>query len=602
MARDVTNRSERGEMALLDSLKPEFWNVRPSSSGASRYLFNYRRIWKWCVLLTGIVSLMPLIFITLVDYKATEQALESEFRSRTARLVSNTRRVVGFFLSERRAALDFIARDNPPRALTDPERLTVILEGLQKSFGGGFMDLGLIGADGRQKAYVGPFSLQDKDYHEQAWFQLVVDRGVYVSDVFLGYRQVPHMIIAVKQDLPDGSFQVLRASLGIGPFEDLLAKMELGGLGDAFMVNSSRILQTHSRYFGHVLEPMALPLPEYFPTTQVMDGVSATGEPLLIGYCFIEDTPFILMIVKKQQDLMRSWHRTRLELILFLVFSVTLISGVILGTATYMVRNMHLADEKRLMSLHHVEYSNKMASIGRMAASVAHEINNPLAIINEKAGLIKDLFTIKQMYTADAKLNGLIDSILMSVKRAGKITKRLLTFARNLEAAVEEIHLEELVREVFSFVEKEAQMRDIHIEVDVSPSWAAIRSDRGKLQQIFLNIVNNAFAAVEDGGHLRAQVRPEDGPNGFVLRFFDDGCGIPSEDVQRIFEPFFSTKTGKGGTGLGLSITYNLVHEIGGRIEVASEVGKGTCFTIHLPTDIGTLKGQSHAAGIAGGR
>jgi signal transduction histidine kinase len=588
-------------MALLDSIKPDFWNVRPSSPGASRYMFNYRRIWKWSVLLTGIVALVPLIFITLVDYKVTERALESEFRLRTARVVSNTRRVVGFFLSERRAALDFIARDNPPQALTDPERLAAILEGMQKSFGGGFMDLGLIGADGRQKAYVGPFSLKDKDYREQAWFRLVVDRGVYVSDVFLGYRQVPHLIIAVKQDLPDGSFQVLRASLGIGPFEDLLANMELGGLGDTFMVNSSGILQTHSRYFGGVLETLALPLPEYFPTTQVIDGVSALGEPLLIGYCYIEDTPFILMIVKKQQDLMRSWHRTRLELILFLVFSVTLITGVILGTATYMVRNMHLADEKRLMSLHHVEYSNKMASIGRMAASVAHEINNPLAIINEKAGLIKDLFIIKQMYAADAKLNGLVDSILVSVKRAGKITKRLLTFARNLEAAVEEIHLEELVREVFSFVEKEAQMRDIHIEVDVSPSWAAIRSDRGKLQQIFLNIVNNAFAAVDDGGHLRVQVQPEDGPNGVILRFYDDGCGIPAEDVQRIFEPFFSTKTGKGGTGLGLSITYNLVHEIGGRIEVASEVGKGTCFTIHLPTDIGTLKGQSHA-GIAGGR
>ncbi|MFZ1985617.1 MAG: ATP-binding protein [Desulfatitalea sp.] len=588
-------------MALLDSIKPDFWNVRPISPGASRYLFNYRRIWKWCVLLTGIVALVPLIFITLVDYKVTERALESEFRLRTARVVSNTRRVVGFFLSERRAALDFIARDNPPLALTDPVRLAAILDGLQKSFGGGFMDLGLIGADGRQKAYVGPFSLQDKDYHEQAWFRMVVDRGVYVSDVFLGYRQVPHLIIAVKQNLSNGSFQVLRASLGIGPFEDLLANMELGGLGDAFMVNEHGILQTPSRNFGRVLEPLALSLPEYFPTTQVIDGVTASGERLLIGYCFIEDTPFILMIVKKQQDLMRSWHRTRLELILFLVFSVTLITGVILGTATYMVRNMHLADEKRLMSLHHLEYSNKMASIGRMAASVAHEINNPLAIINEKAGLIKDLFTIKQMYAADAKLNGLVDSILVSVKRAGKITKRLLTFARNLEAAVEEIHLEEVVREVFSFVEKEAQMRDIHIEVDVSPSWTAIRSDRGKLQQIFLNIVNNAFAAVEDGGQLRVQVRPEDGPNGVILRFYDDGCGIPAEDVQRIFEPFFSTKTGKGGTGLGLSITYNLVHEIGGRIEVASAVGKGTCFTIHLPTDIGTLKGQSHA-GIAGGR
>ena len=600
MARRWIGNSSRGGMSWLSKIKPDFWKVRPNSPGTSRYLFNYRRIWKWSVLLTGIVSLVPLIFITLVDYKVTEQALESEFRLRTARIVSNTRRVVGFFLTERRAALDFIARDNAPQALLDPVRLAAILDGLQKSFGGGFMDLGVIGADGQQKTYVGPFRLQDKDYHEQPWFQMVVDRGVYVSDVFLGFRQVPHLIIAVRQNMPGGSFQVLRASLGIGPFEDLLANMELGGLGDAFMVNGSGVLQTHSRNFGRVLETMSLPIPEYHPSTQVVDGVGASGERLQIGYSFIEDTPFILMIVKKQQDLMRAWHRTRLELILFLVFSVTLISGVILGTATYMVRNIHLADEKRLMSLHHLEYSNKMASIGRMAASVAHEINNPLAIINEKAGLIKDLFTIKQLYAGDAKLNSLVDSILASVKRAGNITKRLLTFARNLEATVEGVQLDELVREVFSFVDKEAQMRDIHIEVDVAPSSPAIRSDRGKLQQIFLNIVNNAFAAVEDGGHLRVQVRPEDGAQGVVLSFCDDGCGIPAEDVHRIFEPFFSTKTGKGGTGLGLSITYNLVHEIGGRIDVTSEVGKGTCFIIHLPTDIGALKGRNHE-GIVGG-
>ena len=148
---------------------------------------------------------------------------------------------------------------------------------------------------------------------------------------------------------------------------------------------------------------------------------------------------------------------------------------------------------------------------------------------------------------------------------------------------------------MLSFVEKEAQMRDIHIHVDVSPDAAPIQSDRGKLQQIFLNIVNNAFAAVEDGGQLDVQVHPLVGLSGIGLRFSDDGCGIPEEDLHRIFEPFFSTKTGKGGTGLGLSITYNLVHEIGGEIKVKSEVGKGTSFDIHLPMTIPSVKGQNNA-------
>lgn len=567
--------------------------------GASKYLFNYRRIWKWSVLLTGIVALIPLIFITLVDYTVTERAFESEFRLRAARVVSNTQRAIGFFLSERRSALDFIVRDNSPYAISDPARLSSILSGLQKSFGGGFVDLGIIGANGEQKTYVGDFELQHKDYHEQPWFKQVVERGVYVSDVFLGYRKVPHLVIAVKQAMPDNSFQILRASVGIAPFEDLLANLELGGLGDAFIINSKGVLQTNSRYHGRVLDQINLPIPEYFPTTQVRDGTNPNGEEILSSYRFIQDTPFILMIVKKRQDLMSVWYRTRLGLILFLVVSVTLILAVILGTATYMVHHMYLSDEKRLVSLHHVEYANKMASIGRMAASVAHEINNPLAIINEKAGLIKDLFTIKQRYSADEKLQRLVDSILASVKRAGRITKRLLTFARNLEATVEEVNIGDVVYEVLSFVEKEAQMRDIRIHVEMSPDTKVIQSDRGKLQQIFLNIINNAFAAVEDGGHLNIQIQPLAG-GGVTMRFSDDGCGIPDEDLQRVFEPFFSTKTGQGGTGLGLSITYNLVHEIGGDIKVTSEVGKGTCFDIQLPDTVVSMKGQEDAHTVSG--
>jgi signal transduction histidine kinase len=256
--------------------------------------------------------------------------------------------------------------------------------------------------------------------------------------------------------------------------------------------------------------------------------------------------------------------------------------AAILVMVTYMVGKIHIADENRLMTLHQMEYSNKMASIGRMAANVAHEINNPLAIINEKAGLIQDLFTFKKQYTDDPKLTGLVASILVSVKRAGKITKRLLTFARNLEGTIETVQLEQVIGEVLSFLEKEAEYSNIQIRVDAAPDTPAIESDRGKLQQIFLNIINNAFAAMNNGGRLDIQIRA-DSPDQVKVQITDNGCGIPEDDLHNIFEPFFSTKISKGGTGLGLSITYNLTHDIGGDIEVASQVGQGTSFTVILP-------------------
>ncbi|MBU0990177.1 MAG: ATP-binding protein, partial [Proteobacteria bacterium] len=331
-----------------------------------------------------------------------------------------------------------------------------------------------------------------------------------------------------------------------------------------------------------ILQMLFLPVPKNSPKTEVLEEKNRFGQDLLIGYRYIDETPFILMIVKKKEELMRPWYRTRLRLIAFLLISVTVILTVILGTATYMVRRIQIADEKRVITLHQVEYANKMASIGRLAAGVAHEVNNPLAIINEKAGLIKDLFTFRGEYVTDHKLIGLVDSILASVKRAGTITRRLLNFSRNLEAGIEPINLKEVILEVLSFMGKEAELRSIQIAMDVSEDIPIFETDRGRLQQILLNIVNNAFAALNDGGHLDIKANREDRDHVSVI-ITDDGCGISKEDLNRIFEPFFSTKTGQGGTGLGLSITYGLVQEIGGKISVRSELGRGTSFGISIP-------------------
>lgn len=578
-------------MSLWKKIKPSFKDEPELSSGTSMHQFNYRRIWRSAVILTGGVALIPLIVITVIDYKFTQRAIESEFLLRTTRIVSNTSRTISFFLSERQSALEFIVHDNGFEALNNPDRLTVILENLKTSFGGGFMDLGVIDSQGRQRNYAGPYELEGKNYSGQDWYRQVVEHGVHVSDVFLGYRHVPHMVIAVKRVLPNGLFYILRAAIGIAPFEKLLSNLELGGMGDAFMINHEGILQTLSRYHGQGLDRLPLPVPSHSPKTEVFEEKYQDGRDLVIGYRFIDETPFILMIVKNKRELMKPWFRTRLNLIAFLIISVTVILTVILGTATFMVRNIQIADKKRLMTLHEMEYASKMASIGRLAASVAHEINNPLAVVNEKAGLIKDLFTFKEEYALDPKLNNLVDGIIRCVKRAGTITKRLLTFARNLEATIEPIRLKEIIEETLSFLGKEAEHRSITITLDIAEDIPSFQSDRGKLQQIFLNIINNAFVAVSDGGRLEIHARLED-EDAVSIECIDNGRGIAHEDIDHVFEPFFSTRTSEGGTGLGLSITYNLVHEIGGRIGVKSEPGKGTCFTVTLP--LIRVKGEQH--------
>jgi len=567
-------------MSILNRLKPDFWHFQKPGEGTRKRLVNFPRLWKSTVLLTAGVSLIPLIFITVVDYNVTQHSIESEFLLRTSRIVSNLRRTVFFFLEERRASLDFIIHENNFEELTDFANLARILENLRKSFGQ-FADLGVIDASGIQRTYVGPYELKDKDYSSQKWYDQAVKQGLYISDVFMGYRKIPHFVIAVKRNLTEGNFFILRASLDIKPFEKLLSEIDIAGAGDAFIINHQGILQTSSRNHGNVLEKLNLPIPKHSSQTEVLEAKNPEGEDIVIGYRYIEQTPFILMIIKKKRVLMESWKKTRINLVTFLVVSVILILAVIVSTATYMVNKIYLADEKRVMALHKAEYASKMASIGRLASGVAHEVNNPLAIINEKAGLIKDLFTFKDEYAHDEKLIGLVNSVLSSVKRCGRITRRLLRFARHMDVSVEQINLEEVIHEVLGFLEKEAEYRSIEVSVEVK-DVPVFETDRGKLQQVFLNIINNAFAAMDDGGHLTIVARRELGDD-VSATIADDGCGIDDKEITQIFEPFFSTKTGQGGTGLGLSITYGLLQELGGRISVESKVGEGTLFTITLP-------------------
>jgi len=569
-------------MSAFDRIKPDFLRSKNITTGPFRQMFNYSRIWRWAMLLTAAVALLPLTLITFLDYQVTRKSIESEYQLRTLRVGSNARRTISYFLSERLSALTFIVRDKTFEELNNPDELRRLLENLRESFGG-FVDLGVIDKDGVQTAYVGPYALQGRNYSDQQWCQEVLEKGFFISEVFLGFRKVPHMVISVRCTRPgDGSCYILRTAIDTVRFNEILTALELSGRGDAFLINRDGVIQTPTRYHKGIFEKIPYKVPSYSDRTEIREDLSPEGEPVLICSAYIPDSPYILMIVKQKKDMMQIWDQSRLKLITFLAISTMVILVAIFAVSTYLVNNMYLADERRLMTLHEMEYSNKLASIGRLAAGVAHEINNPLAIINEKAGLIKDLFTYTDTYSADKRIIGLIDSVLSSVERCGTITKRLLGFARHMEGTLESINIDKIINEVLGFLHKEAEYRNIEVIVNVATDIPDFTSDRGKLQQILLNIINNAFAAMTIGGRLEIDAR-RDSPGQIAISIADNGCGMTEEELGKIYEPFYSTKTKTGGTGLGLSITYGLVQDLGGRIKVVSQKGVGTCFTVTLP-------------------
>jgi signal transduction histidine kinase len=568
-------------MPILKKFKPGFLDHKDITAGPYRHHFDFLRIWKRAILVTATVALVPLIIWAFSGYRLTMETIESELVLRTSQLVSNSWRSVSLFLTERRSVLDFIAHDHSLDTLEDPARLAGILENLNRRFGG-FIDLGVIDSSGKQISHTGSHQMEGLDFNRQHWFRDVLNRGVYISELVTGARNEPHIDFAVKRELADGSFFVLHAVLNSKQLTEAIAQIDVAPHGDLFIINRDGVLQTPSRYYGPVLNKIPLAIPEFSSRTWVYESTDDKKDPIVVGYAHIPDTPYILMMIQEQSDRIQPWYKTTWAFTGILAASIIMILLVTLGVATNLVNQIHEADQERVDTLHQVEYASKMVSLGRLASGVAHEINNPLAIINEKAGHIKDIFTLTDTYAKDPKLVGLVDSVISTVQRCAKITRGLLDFTRHLNSSIQAIDLKEIIDEVRGVLNKEAELRSITVGVTVSEDIPTFESDRGKLEQVFFNLFNSAIGAMGDGGHLEITARRKN-EDYISVAFTDNGRGIPEADLKHIFEPFYYSKTGHSGTGLGLAVTYAMVQEIGGTISVQSQPGRDTCFEISIP-------------------
>jgi PAS domain S-box-containing protein len=233
--------------------------------------------------------------------------------------------------------------------------------------------------------------------------------------------------------------------------------------------------------------------------------------------------------------------------------------------------------------------SERMAAVGRVASGVAHEINNPLAVIGEIAGFFSSLIE-DDAGTGEAELRRELSEglpkILKQVKRVRDITQRLLTFARKTEARVDVADVNGSLDEILPFLQKEAHLAQATIHRDYQENLPRVAVEEMQLQEVFINLINNAVHAVakKNGGNVWLTTREEGGKVVVVVK--DDGPGIDETVRDRLFEPFVTTKTVGEGTGLGLSICYGIVKRYDGEIRVHSEPGRGATFTVILPAHI----------------
>lgn len=218
----------------------------------------------------------------------------------------------------------------------------------------------------------------------------------------------------------------------------------------------------------------------------------------------------------------------------------------------------------------------KMASLGVLSSGVAHEINNPLGVILGYAGYLEG-----KMGEDDPNYK-YIHEIKRESKRCKKIVQDLLSFARTPRPSLEAVNLNDLLTQIVDFAANHTDMRGVTITKDFAPGLPPVELDGDLMRQVAINLILNAGGAMQEGGKLTISTRSCDKGHVEIL-FADSGCGIPSENLEKIFEPFYTTR--ERGTGLGLAITKQIIEQHHGEIRIESEPGRGTTVTVNLPTE-----------------
>ncbi len=538
------------------------------------------------------VSFIPVFLVSWTIYYAFASAYHEKINTHLVTLVENHKRQIDAFLNARLADILFLSENFSFAQLNDSEFLQAKLLSLKNNYAGVFVDLGVVDADGHQVAYAGPFKLSRVRYADAPWYQIVMKNQVVVSDVFLGLRGFPHFIVAVKRF--DGERPwVLRATIDFVAFNNLVENIRIGKTGFAAIVNKKGELQTKPRFqfnptegcFGRFIDCDQPITREIYSEERPGEG----GDMTIYVSALLKNKEWLLVYQQKVSDALADQRfAQRLSLIIFAVGGAGILAMAFL-LSMRMVNRIATADQEKEMMNKQVIESGKLASLGELATGVAHEINNPVAIMVEEAGWIEDILTEKEFGGNPHmdELHRALKQINTQGKRCKEITTKLLSFARGSGSTIGMVQLNEIIEEVMVLSAQRAKYANIELHSALS-NLPEIKASETEMHQVLLNLVNNAIYAMEkSGGAIEFKTFQRD--EKVVVEVADTGPGIPEAILGRIFDPFFTTKPVGQGTGLGLSICYGIIRKMDGDIQVKSTVGKGTTFTIMIPVRSGLV-------------
>ncbi len=541
----------------------------------------YATLQRKIIFIVLLVSLAPLILLGGTIYYQFARMYRDKIEEQIRYRARAQAKAVDVFLKERIALLNTAAHTHTFNDLTNQAELSFI-SSIMNSRGGAFVDLGVINNNGQQLAYVGPYDLLGLNYYQQPWFAEVISKGVYISDVYFGYRKIPHFIIAVLRQENQHSW-IMRATIDPDIFGEIVRSAQVGKTGDAYIVNKEGVFQTQPRFDGKMLSKSPLDTTLFGGESTVIEQRDAQGNEILYAGYWLKTPRWLLIISQGVAEEMRGLGVTRNVEIAIIVLGVLAIILTTVFTTRLFIRRLKNADAKMNEMNVQLMHSDKLAALGKMGASVAHEINNPLVVIMQKIGWMEDLLQEEDLQKSKHldEYKATIKKIDHHLERIRKVVHNMLGYARRMEPRMESVDINETLNQTIELLANYARINNIDIQTDLDSHIPIIASDQAQLQQVFLNLISNAIDAISKDGLVEITSRRTD--SHIVVAVSDNGPGISKEIQGKVFEPFFTTKQTGKGTGLGLWVSYNIIEKMGGTIFLKSDRGKGSTFTVQIP-------------------